>query len=337
MDITLLAIDIAKNVFHCHGVNGKGKQLLRKKLTRKQLLPYMANFPSCTIVMEACGGANYWYREFIKLGHEVKLINASYVKPYVKTNKNDYNDAEAIAEAASRENMRFVSPKTIEQQDIQSIHRIRKNLVENRTGLSNQIRGLLAEYGVIFPQGIRYIRNQISGVLEDAENDLTMLTRELISDLYGQLCILDEKIKEYDQRVKLIFKQNEACQRISCIEGVGVLTATALIAAVGDPNVFKNGRHFAAWLGLVPKQKSTGGKQVLLGISKRGDSYLRSLLISGARAAMKFLDRKTESKYDWLKAVVGRAGRYKAAVALANKNARVIWALLASGEAYKAA
>lgn len=334
MKITLLAIDIAKNIFHCHGIDHEGKVLLRKKVRRQQLLSYVANLANCIIIMETCSGANYWYREFKKLGHEVKLISPKLVKPYVKTNKNDYNDAEAIAEAASRGSMRFVSAKTIEQQDIQSLHRIRTNLIQNRTALANQMRGLLAEYGVTIPQGISNIRNKISGILEDAENDLTMLTREIIADLYEQLCLLNQSIASYDKRIENIFNKNEACQRLAKIDGIGILTATALVASIGNPHTFKNGRHCAAWLGLVPKQKSSGGKQCLLGISKRGNSYIRSLLISGARSVLRFVDKKTDDKYNWIKSIKARRGSHKAGVALANKNARIAWALLASGKKY---
>lgn len=336
MNITALGIDIAKNVFELHGVNERGKVVLKKSLTRKKLVEFMAQLPPCLVGIEACGGSHHWGRTLSKMGHTVKLMNPQFVKPYVKSNKNDSHDAEAICEAVTRPNMRFVAIKNIEQQDIQAIHRIRERLVHNRTALINQIRGLLAEYGIIIPQGVSYVRKELPIILEDGENELSGLGRELLNDLWLQLNELDKKVELYDKKIELICKNNEICQRLVQVEGIGALTATAIIASVGDATVFKNGREMAAFIGLVPKQYSSGGKQRLLGISKRGDRYLRCLLVHGARAAL-FRAKLPEKKSQWLKTLIERRGRNRAVVALANKNARILWALMAKNETYKKA
>ena len=333
--LTLLGIDIAKNVFQLHGVNDSGKTVLRKKLSRTKLVEFIANLPPCVIVMEACGGANYWHRKFKAMGHEVKIISPQFVKPFVKTNKNDPNDAEAIVEAASRPSMRYVSPKSVAQEDIQSIHRVRSRLVSERTALVNQIRGLLAEYGIVVPQGISKIRQALPEILEDAENELSHTGRQLFSDLHGEIGEKDKRIKAYNARIEEIFKSNESCQKISKIEGIGPIVATAIVATIGDPNVFKNGRHFSAFLGLVPGQSSSGGKQRLLSISKRGDTYIRTLLIHGGRSVVRYIGSKEDRRSKWIRDLKERRGANRAAVAVANKNARIIWALLAKDEKYR--
>lgn len=336
MNISALGIDIAKNVFELHGVNANGKTILQKRLTRNKLVGFMAQLPPCLVGIEACGGSHHWGRTFSKMGHTVKLMNPQFVKPYVKSNKNDSNDAEAICEAVTRPNMRFVAIKNIEQQDIQAIHRIRERLVQDRTALVNQTRGLLAEYGIIIPQGVSYVRTELPLILEDCENELSCLGRELLNDLLLRLKELDVKVALYDKKIELICKNNEICQRLIQVEGVGALTATAIIASVGNATVFKNGREMAAFMGLVPKQYSSGGKQRLLGISKRGDRYLRCLLVHGARAAL-FRAKLPEKKAQWLKSLIERRGRNRAVVALANKNVRILWALMTKNEAYRKA
>lgn len=335
MNINLLAIDIAKNVFQLHGIDQYGNPVLKKCVSRNKLMEVISNIPYCTIVMESCGGASYWSRKFQSLNYAVKLIAPQFVKPFVKTNKNDANDAEAIAEAASRPTMEFVSSKNVEQQDIQSIHRIRTRLVHNRTALVNQIRGILLEYGIAIPQGIAVVYRNMTEILEDSENELTLVTREFISDLYDELKQLDIKIKSYEQDLQKICRGNEACQKIIKICGIGVMTATAVVAAVGSPSQFKNGRHMSAWLGLVPKQHSSGNKRVLLGISKRGNKYIRCLLIHGARAAICSSKSSVDPNVLWAKKKGQEAGINKACVALANKNTRIIWAILSSKEAYR--
>jgi transposase len=332
-DINLLAIDVAKNVFQLHGINKRGSCVLTKRLNRNKLMEFISNLHICTIVMEACGGSFYWTRQFQKMGHEVKLISPQYVKPYVKGNKTDRNDAEAIAEAASRPNMRFVSIKSIEQQDIQSIHRIRSRVIQQRTQLGNQIRGLLVEYGIIIKKGISALRRALPEIIENGENELSIVMRRHIQTLYEELCHIDTRVEGYDKELAHLFKQSDMAQKIGKIEGIGPINATAILA-LGDLKNFKNGRHFAAFLGLVPRESSSGNKQRLLGISKRGDSYLRTLLIHGARSVLRRVDKKQDAKSQWLKNLKARCGMNRAACALANKTARIIWAVMTSGENY---
>ena len=337
MKIKTLGIDLAKNLFHLYGVDARGKRLLKKRLNRKNLVEFMANLPSCLIGMEACGGAHYWARVFREQGHEVKLMPPQYVKPYVKTNKNDYNDAEAICEAVSRPNMRFVGIKDVAQQDIQSLHRIRSGFMQARTRVVNQTRGLLAEYGLVVGKQVGQLRRRLPEILEDGENGLTDFSRELFAGLYRELLHLDERIRSSNEQIHRVFKESDKCQRLAEVEGIGPITATALVASVGDPQVFRKGRQMSAWLGLVPKQNSTGGKTVLLGISKRGDRYLRTLLIHGARSVVSRAEGKVDARSRWVIQLKQRVGMNKACVALANKNARVAWALLVTGEPYQKA
>lgn len=335
MNATTIGIDLAKNVFQLHGVDAHGKTVLTKRLSRKTFLSYLATLPPCLIGIEACGSANYWARQMQAFGHEVRQISPQFVKPYVKTNKNDYNDAQAICEAVSRPDMRFVPLKSVEQQDLQALHRVRQRLIRDRTALVNQTRGLLREYGVFLPVGIHAFRAQLHDVLEDAENELTTLTREIIADQAQRLRDLDQRITEYDRRIDRSFQASELCQRLSAVAGVGPIAATALVAAVGDARCFKNGRHLAAWLGLVPRQHSSGDRHRLLGISKRGDTYLRTLLIHGARSVLRRCETRTDSLGRWVREVKERRGFNRACVALANKNARILWALMAHNDSYR--
>lgn len=335
MKVSLLAVDLAKSIFQIHGVDEKGKAVLKRKLRRPELVPYIANIPPCRIVMEACGSSYHWARRFQAHGHEVLLISPQFVKPFVKTNKNDAADAEAIAEAASRPNMRFVPLKQLWQQDVQCLHRIRQRLVKNRTALSNEIRGLLNEYGIVFAQGFSSLRKNLSLALADESNDLSLSMRQVFSELLQELSDTETQIESYDAKIQQVFEKNESCQRIRAIKGIGPITATAILAAVGDPKVFQNGRQFSAWLGLVPRQYSSGGKNSLFGISKRGDTYLRSLLIHGARAALKTAPYRKDRLSLWALQKQQSRGFNKAAVALANKHARIIWALLAHQKDYE--
>ena len=334
--VAFLGIDLSKKSFQLHGVDARGHVVLKKKLNRKALLPFIANLPESVIGIEACGGSHYWCRKFTELGHDVRIIAPQFVKPYVKSNKNDAADAEAICEAMLRPSMRFVPTKTIEQQDIQSLHRIRSQAVARRTALGNQIRGLLMEYGVIIPKGISFIRKQIPLILEDAENGLTVLFRELLSELYDEMKHLDERVEKLEQKLEIIAASNEACRLLLTIPGIGLLSATALFASIGDISAFKNGREMAAWLGLVPKQQSTGGVPTLLGISKRGDTYLRTLLIHGGRTVVRVADKHDDRRNNWIKKLDQRRGKNISAVAVANKNARIAWAVLTRKEPYKA-
>lgn len=335
MNIKVLGIDIAKNVFELHGVDTSGKVVLKKRLTRDKLPEFIAQLPSSLIGIEACGGSHYWARKFKAMGHDVRLINPQFVKPYVKSNKNDSRDAEAICEAVSRSSMRFVAIKNIEQQDVLALHRVRARLVKERTAIANQIRGLLMEYGIVFARGIEQIRKRLALIIDDETNELSSLGRELFVDLQTQFYAADDKVADYDAKLKKLCRQSEICHRLTQLQGIGALTATALVATIGDANVFKNGREMAAFIGLVPKQHSSGGKQVLLGISKRGDRYLRCLLIHGARAVVGRAKHLPTKKAAWLKSLKERRGQNRAIVALANKNARVMWAMMARQEDYK--
>lgn len=332
--ISVLGIDLAKDVFHLHGVDERGRTVLRKRLRRNALMAWVAKLPNCVIGMEACAGAHYWARKFRELGHDVRLISPQFVKPYVKSNKNDQADAEAICEAVQRPNMRFVPIKSIEQQDIQSLHRARESAIKCRTAQINQIRGLLQEYGIVVSKGPANLRKVLPAILEDADNGLTPIFRELLQGLHQGLLHLDQRIGEYDMQIALLAEQSDACKRVMSIPGIGPLTATALVAAAGDAKVFRNGREMAAWLGLVPRQHSTGGQPRLLGISKRGDPYLRRLLIHGARAVLRCADRKDDRRSRWVTKLLERKHANVTAVALANKNVRTAWALLTHGEMF---
>ena len=333
--VAVLGIDLAKQSFQLHGVDRNGQTVLKKKLSRKELVQFIALLPICTIGIEACSGANHWVRVFESFGHTVKVMAPQFVKPYVKSNKNDVADAEAICEAVQRPNMRFVPAKSVEQQDLQSLHRIRSQAVARRTAQANQIRGLLTEYGVILPKGISHIRKSIPSILEDAENELTMIFRALLADLYDEMVHLDQRIKTLETKLEALCAQSKDCQRLMSIPGVGLLSATALVASIGDINVFKSGRELAAWIGLVPKQHSTGGKPTLMGISKRGDTYLRTLLIHGGRTVVRVADKREDKRSQWITRLGARRGKNITAVAVANKNARVAWALLTSQSFYE--
>lgn len=334
MKITTIGIDLAKEMFQIHGIDTHGKVLVRKQLRRSEMAKYFSKLEPCLIGIEACGSAHHWARKLGEYGHTVKLMAPQFVKPYVKTNKNDAADAEAICEAVTRPNMRFVPIKNIEQQAILSVHRARQGFVKARTAQSNQIRGLLSEFGIVLPQGIRSIAKHMPDILEDAENSLPGMLRRLLERLNDHLKELSRQVEELEFQIKLWHKESELSRKLEAIPGIGPITASAIVATVGSAKEFKNGRQLAAWLGLVPKQHSSGGKQNLLGISKRGDTYLRTLLIHGARAVVRFADNKVEPN-QWLCQLMGRRNKNIAAVALANKNARIIWALLAKGMTYR--
>lgn len=337
MKVKVLGIDLAKHVFQLHGIDAQGQVVFRKRLSRPKLLAAVAKLEPCLIGMEACGSAHHWAREMRKLGHDVRLVSPQFVKPYVKSNKNDRNDAEAICEAVSRPNMRFVPIKDLEHQDIQAVHRARELLIKQRTALCNQIRGLLSEYGIVVSQGVNRLRKQLPALLEEADNGLTFDSRDVFHGLYQHLVWLDERIDAMTNKIEQVFKQTEACGRLAEIEGVGPMIATALYAAVQDAHAFKNGRHLSAWLGLVPRQHSSGGKSVMLGISKRGDRYLRKLLIHGARSVVyRWKNLPTpRGRAKWVQSLIARRGINCATVALANKIARVAWALLYKGVTYQ--
>ncbi len=334
--VVVLGIDLAKQSFQLHGVDANGSTVLTKKLNRHKLSEFIARLPNCLIGIEACGGSNYWARVFKRYGHTVRMIAPQFVKPFVKSNKNDAVDAEAICEAVQRPSMRFVPAKSVEQQDIQSLHRIRSQAVARRTAQANQIRGLLMEYGVVIPKGISYVRKEIPCILEDATNELTFVFRELLNELYDEMVHLDKRIKMLEDKLEIICRENKNCQRLLTIPGVGLLSATAMVAAISDISVFKNGRELAAWLGLVPRQHSTGGKPTLLGISKRGDTYLRTLLIHGGRTVVRVAEKYQDKRNKWITQLDQRRGKNISAVAVANKNARIAWALLTNKTTFQA-
>lgn len=335
MKITTVGIDLAKNVLQLHAVDERGKAVLRKQLRREQITAFFANLAPCLIGMEACASAHHWGRVLQRLGHTVRLMAPQFVKPYVKTNKNDVADAEAICEAVSRPNMRFVPVKSVEQQAILSVHRVRQGFVKARTAQANQIRGLLGEFGLIIPQGISHIAERVPALLEDASNELPPALRQLIEHLTAHLKELDRQVKEFERQIIAWHRSSDLSRRLEKIPGIGPLAASALVASIADANSFDNGRQVSAWLGLVPRQCSSGGKSTLLGMSKRGDAYLRTLLIHGARSAILAAQRRSTNTNLWLTNLLNRRHPNIAAVALANKNVRTVWAMLAHDREFK--
>ena len=335
MKFTRCGLDIAKQVFEVHGVNEHGVVKVRKTLPRGKVLQFFAQLSPCLIGIEACGGAHYWGRELSRLGHTVKLMAAQFVMAYRKRGKNDANDAEAICEAVGRPNMRFVAIKSPEQQAVLMVHRARALVVTHRTALVNQIRGLLGEFGRVVPKGVAQLRRELPDILADAENGLPVVASEVLSGLLERLRDLDERIRTYDRQIRMLAQASEPARRLMQVEAIGPQTATALVASVGDPHVFKNGRSFAAWLGITPRQHSSGGKDRLGRITHQGNSYLRTLLVHGARAHLRFVDRRTDAKSDWVRRLRERRHVNVAAVALAAKHARIAWAILAHGTSYQ--
>jgi transposase len=335
MKVTTVGLDLAKQVFSVHGVDEHGKAVLRKRVSRGKVLELFAQLPPSLVGMEACSGAHHWARKLERLGHRVGVMAARFVAPYRKSEKNDGNDAEAICEAVSRPSMRFVAVKSAEQQALLVLHRVRQGFTAERTATINQLRGLLAEFGVVLPKGRYQLRAQIEGVLEDAENGIPGLARRAFAELNAHIGELDRKILAYDRELEALARASEPAQRLQQIPGIGPITATALVASVADAKSFKNGRQFAAWLGLVPRQYTTGGHVRLGRITKRGDVYLRTLLIHGTRAVLSSTKDKSDRLSRWAEAVRARRGTRKAAVALAAKNARIAWVLLARGADYQ--
>jgi len=335
MNITTIGLDLAKNVFQVHGVDERGKVRVRKQVKRAQWMGFFANLPPCLVGMEACASAHFWARKLTELGHTVKLMAPQFVKPYVKTNKHDAADAEGICEAVRRPNMRFVPVKNAEQQALLGLHRARQGFVIARTAQANQIRGLLAEFGIVFAKGVHWVTKKMPEILEDAENGLPGMSRELFNRLLAHFRELDRQVKELDGQIQAWHREDAASLRLQGIPGIGPITASALVASIGDASAFKSGRQLAAWLGLVPRQSSTGGKVQLFGISKRGDTYLRTLLIHGTRSVLRHLKSEGTPTQRWLERLLTRCHPNVAAVALANKNARVVWALLAHGRDYQ--
>lgn len=337
MNFTTVGLDLAKNVFHVVCIDAHGKEIKKRMLRRNQVLQFFVQLPPCRVAMEACASSHHWGRELRTLGHDIKLIPPQYVRPYVRGNKNDYNDARAIAEAATRSSMPVVSIKTSEEQDMQALHRIRSQCLRDRTALTNSTRGLLGEYGIIFAKGIATLRKKIPELLEDAENGLSFRFRNLLARRYEQLTELDEHIAFYTQELELLSQQDDACRRLQTIPGFGPIVSSAFRSSIGDGRAFSRGRDAAASLGLVPRQHSSGGKDVLLGISKRGDKYLRKQLVHGARAVVLQAAKKNDPLSRWINRIHEERGFNKAIVAMANKMARLGWAILRHNTNYQSA
>jgi len=335
MEIRTIGIDLGKTVFHFVGVNARGEVVVRKKGSRTQLLRFTSNLPKCLIGMEACGGSHFLGRALREQGHDVRLMPAQYVKPYVKTNKNDYIDAEACAEAVTRPSMRFVPIKTDDQLDLQSLHRVRERWVGRRTSVINQIRGLLLERGITIRKGRHHIEESLPGILEDPDNKLSGALRVLLTQLRLEMQYLHRQVEESDKLIVRIAGELEPCTRLVAIPGIGPITATATIAAIGNGAAFKKGRGFAAWLGVVPGEHSTGGKQTLTGTKRRGNKYLRKLFVQGAHSVLLQRTKQSAGLSTWLAQLTTRKRAQVATVALANKMARMAWAVLYKGEAYR--
>ncbi len=334
--ITTVGVDLAKQVMAVHAVGADGRMVLRKVLRREQLLGWSAALAPCVIAMEACGGAHHWARELVRQGHTVRIMAAEFVRPFRKSGKNDANDAEAIGTAVRQANMRFVAIKSVAQQEALCVHRLRQGLVEERTALINRLRGLLTEFGVVAPLSPEKLRRELRRCLDEEPTKLPPVVRQLVGDELAALDRLEERIAAYAAQIATQVRDHVAAKQLQGIAGVGPLTAAALVATVGQPQEFRNGRQFAAWLGLTPKQHSTGGKTRLGRITKRGDAYLRTLLILGAKSALQAALRKPPALRHrlqrWIVDLLGRIGYHKTLVAIANKHARIIWALLVTGE-----
>lgn len=336
MNITTLGIDLAKTSFSLVGMDEHGKVILRKTLRRNKLLPFIANLPPCLIGMEACSGAHYWGREFQALGHRIGVMAAKFVAPYRKGGKNDNNDAEAICEAVRRPNIWFVPVKSADQQAVLCLHRVRQSVIKERTALINQLRGLLSEFGIVIAKGRYSAQTEIPRILEDADNGLPMLARQFIDDIWQRIQQANQQVLKYDRALYALVRTDPTAKRLMTIPGVGEQVATAISASVPDPRLFKNSRQFAAWLGLVPRQYTTGGHIRLGRITKRGDKYLRMCLVHGARAVIASLKDKQDQVSCWVRQLIERRGYLRAVVALAARNARLIWTLMMKKENYRA-
>ena len=337
MNVTLIGIDLAKSVFQVCAVNQNGKVVFNRQVRRNRLIALLMNHPDAVVAMEACSGSNYWGRELQQRGFEVRLIPPQHVKPFVKGNKNDRNDAFAISEAARRPHMRFVQPRSLAQTDLIQVHRIRDRKITQRTALINQLRGMLGEYGIVVARGKERLRSALPGLLEDADNGLTVSARQLFVEQQHEWAELDRAIKRLDRQMRVHSREDEAAQRLTAIKGVGEQIATAAVAFAGHGQAYRNGRHFAANLGLVPKEHSSGGKQQRGGITKRGNRYLRRLLIQGAWSVVRYAHNSQDRLSRWTLKLIERRGKHKAVVAVANKLARIIWSMLYHRTEYKPA
>jgi transposase len=340
--ITVVGLDLAKQIIQVHAIDAQGRVVLRKAVRRERLLALLAQFPRCVVGMEACSGAHHWARELARLGHEPRIMAAEFVRPFRKSlaAKNDANDAEAVCTAVRQPNMRFVSIKSVEQQALLSLHRVRQGLIEERTATINRLRGLLAEFGVVIGQSPRAIERALPALLTDTER-LPPLAQRCSRALQEQVRALEARISDFDRDINQHAKASESAQRLMALIGVGAITASAVVATAGNARDYRNGRQFAAWLGVVPRQCSSGGKVRLGGITRRGDAYLRTLFIQGARSTLQSALRRTPQRRDrlsaWIVRLLQRVGYHKTLVAIANKHARISWVLLARGERFDSA
>ncbi len=333
-EVTTIGLDIAKSVFQVHGIDAVGEVIVRRRLSRARMLPFFAKLPRCVVGIEACNTSHHWARELIALGHDVRLMPAQYVKPYVKRGKNDAADAEAICEAVTRPTMRFVAVKTPEQQSVMMLHRVRLMLSRQRTQLSNAMRAHMSEFGVVAPVGRMGVERLLAVIADQDDQRIPADARACLEMLGAQLVVVKEQLLENDRRIRASARETEVGRRLMEIPGVGPLLASAFVASVADPTMFKCGRDLAAWIGLVPKQNSSGGKERLGGISRAGNRYLRQMLVVGAMAVIRHAERHG-TKRAWLLQLLARRATKVAAVALANKTARMVWALMTSGERYR--
>ena len=334
-EVITIGVDLAKNIFQVHGIDAEGAVIFCRQLRRTQMLPFFKKQPPCLVGMEACATSHHWARQLIELGHEVKLMPPHYVKPYVKRNKNDMADAEAICEAVTRPTMRFVSVKSMEQQSVLMLHRTRNLLVRQRTMLINAIRAHMAEFGIVAPGGVPQVKKLLSIIADTDDARLPPIARTCLESLARHFLSLHQEIHVAEKHIHAWHRSNDASRRLETIPGIGPIIASALTASITDPEVFKNGRELAAWIGLVPRQNSTGGKQRLGKISKQGDQYLRWLLVAGAMSVIQHAKRRGSTNIPWLANIIARKPAKVAAVALANKNARIVWALLRQGGTYE--
>jgi transposase len=337
MTLIAIGLDIAKSIFQVHGIDASGKASLRRQLRRSEVLRFFANLAPSLVGIEACHSSHYWGRELSKFGHRVRLIPTQYVKPYLLGGKNDANDAAAICAAVMRPDMHAVAIKSAEQQSVQSLHRMRQRLILERTAKSNQIRSMFAEEGLVFPISITQLRRSVATVIGDERSTVTPILRRLAVLYLQQLAALEQWLADLNEQLQQIAAEREDCQLLTSIPGIGPIVATAFVGAVGDPRQFKNGRQLAAWAGLTPRQRSSGGKVSLGGITKRGDVYLRTMLVQGARAVLRFIARRTDPQAVWLKSLMQRRHKNVATIALANKIARIAWAVLTRRTAYSPA
>lgn len=336
-EVVRIGIDTSKQHFQLHGVNAKEQVVIKKAVTRGKFVETIAQLPVCEIGIEACGASHHWARTFQKMGHTVKIIPAKAVKGYLHKGKNDANDAAAICEAASRPNIKFIPIKTVYQQDIQALHRVREDIVKSRTALAGKMRGLLAEYGIVIPKGVWNVKNRIGEIITDADNGLTFHFRETLDGLYESFRLLDKRLVVIERRIEQSSKEDELPKLLMSIPGIGKIGASAIVAAVGTGGQFKTGRDMAAWTGVIPRQYTTGGKIKLGKITKTGNKYLRKIVVAGARASLKYCKLHSDRRSRWMQELIERCGYNKAAVAVANRNMRIAWAILQTREPYSAA